>query len=119
MQVVVAVRIRALYKDNTFSLPRMSMINNAPEAPTEAASVGVAIPVYIEPITAIEMTTTGHTLSRDTSLCLQLTSPRLGANDGFSFTRITTNKDNIIAKRIPGTIPPINNLPTEVSVMTP
>ncbi len=97
-----------------------SAMASAPNAPTAPASVGVAAPEKIDPITSTVRTITGVTAHSAIHFSRRVGSSRTGgAHSGLNQTQTRMVTDISMASRMPGTMPAMNRWPIEVSVTTP
>ena len=95
---------------------RTRAATRVPNAPTDPASVGVAHPIYILPMTRVNMSTIPQILLNDFNLSFQENPAAIGAKSGDRFTVSTIKLIKMSAERIPGRIPAINILLTDSCV---
>src|SRR5699024_3234480 len=91
----------------------------ATKAPTPDASVGVAKPEYILPMTTINKIRTGPIRLSDCSFSLKEYDCPLGAESGHKYTNAAMVKMMDKQTKTPGIIAPINNADIEISAITP
>src|SRR5699024_10133474 len=107
------------FKTFPFKLLEKRAIIKEPSTPTDAASVGVAQPVYILPRTSMIKRMIGNRLGSALKRSSHVYSSPLLARLGLIKLRIMIYPLNPIARIIPGMIPAINNLPILTSATIP